>query len=71
MKIAVFDYVTPSPNGSKWGLGGTCVNVGCIPKKLMHQSSLVGEAIKSSTSFGWELDTSDKAVNWTTLRDNI
>ena len=25
------------------GLGGTCVNVGCIPKKLMHISSLYRE----------------------------
>jgi thioredoxin reductase (NADPH) len=44
-KVAVLDYVTPSPRGSVWGLGGTCVNVGCIPKKLMHQASLLGEAI--------------------------
>ena len=32
--------------GSAWGLGGTCVNVGCIPKKLMHQAALLGESIK-------------------------
>lgn len=24
------------------GLGGTCVNVGCIPKKLMHQAAILG-----------------------------
>ena len=36
LSVAIFDYVTPSPHGSKWGLGGTCVNVGCIPKKLFH-----------------------------------
>ena len=24
------------------GLGGTCVNVDCIPKKLMHQAALLG-----------------------------
>lgn len=47
-KVAVLDYVTPSPQGSKWGLGGTCVNVGCIPKKLMHQAALLGEAIHVS-----------------------
>jgi len=34
--------------GTTWGLGGTCVNVGCIPKKLMHHASLLGEAIKVS-----------------------
>ena len=32
--------------GTTWGLGGTCVNVGCIPKKLMHQGALLGESIK-------------------------
>ena len=44
-KVAVLDFVTPSPRGTTWGLGGTCVNVGCIPKKLMHQAALLGEAI--------------------------
>jgi len=27
------------------GLGGTCVNVGCIPKKLMHQTALLRQFI--------------------------
>ena len=36
-RVACLDFVKPSGMGSKWGLGGTCVNVGCIPKKLMHQ----------------------------------
>ena len=36
LSVAMFDFVDPSPQGSKWGLGGTCVNVGCIPKKLFH-----------------------------------
>lgn len=35
-KVAMFDYVFPSPPGSTWGVGGTCVNVGCIPKKLVR-----------------------------------
>ncbi|XP_028158943.1 thioredoxin reductase 2, mitochondrial-like isoform X2 [Ostrinia furnacalis] len=49
-KVAVLDYVTPSPQGTKWGLGGTCVNVGCIPKKLMHQAALLGESIHALVS---------------------
>ena len=36
-RVAVLDFVKPTPIGTSWGLGGTCVNVGCIPKKLMHQ----------------------------------
>ena len=38
-KVACLDFVKPSPAGTTWGLGGTCVNVGCIPKKLMHQAA--------------------------------
>ena len=33
-KVAVLDFVVPTPQGNTWGLGGTCVNVGCIPKKV-------------------------------------
>ena len=36
-KVGLCDFVQPTPIGTSWGLGGTCVNVGCIPKKLMHQ----------------------------------
>lgn len=42
-KVALADFVKPSPIGTTWGLGGTCVNVGCIPKKLMHFAAQVGE----------------------------
>jgi len=53
-RVAVLDYVKPSPQGSQWGLGGTCVNVGCIPKKLMHQASILGELINhDARHFGW------------------
>ena len=45
-KVACLDFVKPSPQGTTWGLGGTCVNVGCIPKKLMHQASLLGHSIR-------------------------
>lgn len=43
-KVGLADYVTPSPQGTRWGIGGTCVNVGCIPKKLFHIASLLGES---------------------------
>ena len=38
LEVILFDYVDPTANYLKntWGLGGTCVNVGCIPKKLFH-----------------------------------
>ncbi|ODM95501.1 Thioredoxin reductase 1, cytoplasmic [Orchesella cincta] len=37
----------PFPKGSTWGLGGTCVNVGCIPKKLMHNSNLIKDFLRT------------------------
>ncbi|NXY22501.1 TRXR2 reductase, partial [Atrichornis clamosus] len=54
-KVAVLDYVEPSPQGTTWGLGGTCVNVGCIPKKLMHQAALLGSALKDAQHYGWKI----------------
>ena len=33
--------------------GGTCVNVGCVPKKLMVMASEYGNAVQDSHGFGW------------------
>eukprot|EP00939_MAST-03C_sp_MAST-3C-sp1_P001821 g1821.t1 len=53
-RTAVLDFVKPSTFGkTTWGLGGTCVNVGCIPKKMMHTAALLGEARKDQEAFGW------------------
>ncbi|XP_072044137.1 thioredoxin reductase 2, mitochondrial-like [Amphiura filiformis] len=65
-KVMVLDYVDPTPKGTKWGLGGTCVNVGCIPKKLMHQAALLGEAIDDSRKYGWQVQD-DVTHSWDTL----
>ncbi|XP_072455883.1 thioredoxin reductase 2, mitochondrial isoform X2 [Notamacropus eugenii] len=54
-KVAVMDYVVPSPRGTRWGLGGTCVNVGCIPKKLMHHAALLGGALVDAHHYGWDV----------------
>ncbi|EKX36093.1 hypothetical protein GUITHDRAFT_90077 [Guillardia theta CCMP2712] len=69
-KVAVCDYVTPSPKGTTWGLGGTCVNVGCIPKKLMHQACLLGLAVEDAKSFGWKLPD-EKTHDWETMVNNV
>uniref|UniRef100_A0A5G2QDB8 Thioredoxin reductase 1, cytoplasmic n=1 Tax=Sus scrofa TaxID=9823 RepID=A0A5G2QDB8_PIG len=41
-------------------LGGTCVNVGCIPKKLMHQAALLGQALRDSRNYGWNVEETIK-----------
>jgi len=68
-KVAVLDYVDPSPAGTQWGLGGTCVNVGCIPKKLMHQAALLGEAIHDAKEYGWEVEKG--AHKWEKLVEGV
>ena len=34
-------------------LGGTCVNLGCVPKKIMFNASMVAETLKKSPDFGF------------------
>lgn len=49
-------------------LGGTCVNVGCIPKKLLVYASEVGGDCEDATGFGWSIGT--RAFDWRTLIAN-
>lgn len=68
-KVAVLDFVKPSPVGTTWGLGGTCVNVGCIPKKLMHQAAILGQSIKDAKHYGWEIP--EVKHSWEVMRNAI
>lgn len=71
-KVAVLDFVKPSPAGSTWGLGGTCVNVGCIPKKMMHNAALIKETIDSdSKPFGLSTEATSTKHSWEDMRTNI
>jgi len=36
--------------------GGTCVNVGCVPKKLMVQAAEYGAWAEDARGFGWEIE---------------
>lgn len=49
-------------------LGGTCVNVGCVPKKLFVYGSHFSEQFTAAAGFGWSIN--DIAFNWSRLRDN-
>ena len=73
-KVAMCDFVKPSPLGTKWGLGGTCVNVGCIPKKLMHTAALLRESMLDYDAYGWELGDEKslpQVVNWPKMVQNV
>jgi len=48
--------------------GGTCVNVGCVPKKLYVYASQFSESFAGAAGFGWKLDKPD--FDWSTLVAN-
>ncbi|VDK87662.1 unnamed protein product [Litomosoides sigmodontis] len=70
-KVVCLDFVKPSTMGTTWGLGGTCVNVGCIPKKLMHQAALLGEYIEDAKKFGWEIPEGTIKLHWHQLKSAV
>ena len=50
-------------------LGGTCVNVGCVPKKLFVYASQFPELFHASQGYGWHQNHS-ASFDWNTLREN-
>ena len=36
--------------------GGTCVNIGCVPKKLMVMASEYGAMVQDAAGFGWSIE---------------
>jgi glutathione reductase (NADPH) len=49
-------------------LGGTCVNVGCIPKKLFVYASAFRQEMREAAAFGWSVEGAH--FDWRTLRAN-
>ncbi|MCQ2996928.1 glutathione-disulfide reductase [Pseudomonas syringae] len=49
-------------------LGGTCVNVGCVPKKLLVYGAHYAEDFEQAKSFGWT--TGEPGFDWQTLIAN-
>jgi glutathione reductase (NADPH) len=49
-------------------LGGTCVNVGCVPKKLLVYASQFSAAFEDARGFGWTVG--ERAFDWGSLIAN-
>ncbi len=49
-------------------LGGTCVNLGCVPKKLMVYASAFSAAAEDARGFGWTVPR--PTFDWATLIAN-
>ena len=72
--VVLFDYVEPSPQGTKWGFAGTCVNVGCIPKKLFHYAASLGRSMSDMKYAGWRgflKENPSNAYNWSELVQTV
>lgn len=45
-------------------MGGTCVNVGCVPKKLFWYAANTAEALENAPIFGFENLSASYTFNW-------
>ncbi|KAH7156997.1 hypothetical protein EDB81DRAFT_757397 [Dactylonectria macrodidyma] len=48
-------------------LGGTCVNVGCVPKKVTYNAAALAEAIHDSKSYGFSVQET-APFDWSTFK---
>jgi glutathione reductase (NADPH) len=47
-------------------LGGTCVNRGCVPKKIMFNAAAIAEVIRDARDYGF--DVGEQSFSWSTLK---
>ena len=47
-------------------LGGTCVNVGCVPKKVMWYAAGIAQAMRDAAGYGFSVG--DTRFDWNTLK---
>ena len=48
-------------------LGGTCVNVGCVPKKITWNAADLGDALHDAQDYGFQLEVAGH--DWTSLKE--
>ncbi|CAM9870793.1 unnamed protein product [Lampetra planeri] len=48
-------------------LGGTCVNVGCVPKKVMYNAAMHAELIHDHADYGFTVGSVD--FSWRTIKE--
>eukprot|EP00478_Filoreta_tenera_P003578 GABV01003791.1.p1 GENE.GABV01003791.1~~GABV01003791.1.p1 ORF type:complete len:128 (-),score=36.79 GABV01003791.1:21-404(-) len=61
-KVAVFEHGR---------IGGTCVNVGCVPKKVMFLAAHVADTLKDAHGYGFDHDAKEvsDSFNWARLKE--
>ncbi|KAJ1569203.1 hypothetical protein HK096_003891 [Nowakowskiella sp. JEL0078] len=51
----------------RWG--GTCVNRGCVPKKVMWNAASVAESLHDAKAYGFNVDTDNLNFDWVTIKE--
>jgi glutathione reductase (NADPH) len=46
-------------------MGGTCVNIGCVPKKVMWNAASIAHALRDASGYGFDVMVND--FDWATL----
>ena len=49
----------------KGRIGGTCANVGCMPKKVMYNAATLRDMIKLANSYGF---STTETFDWSVLK---
>ncbi len=49
-------------------LGGTCVNVGCVPKKVMWTTSRIAEMLHDATDYGFAVEVG--GFDWSAIKNS-
>lgn len=47
-------------------MGGTCVNVGCVPKKVMWNTSRIADILDHAAGYGFDIDI--RGFDWATIK---
>ena len=47
-------------------LGGTCVNVGCVPKKVMWYASNIAQTLEDAAGYGFQVGAT--SFDWNVLK---
>ncbi|KAJ3119821.1 hypothetical protein HK098_005121 [Nowakowskiella sp. JEL0407] len=51
----------------RWG--GTCVNRGCVPKKVMWNAASVAETLHDAKAYGFNVDIDSLKFDWATMKE--
>ena len=71
LSVAVINYVPPNYHGTVFGIGGTCPNVGCIPKYYFIKSAEIYQSEHLLSGLGFKTSEWSSKFSWSNLVKNV